>query len=348
MDGKAADSRSSGDVQGHRVHDQTDSSSVPADVPKKAAYTEFESKYWKDNFSDPQDMDCIGNAEHHAMYLKSFFAIEDMAIRSVLDVGFGLGYLTEEFYRVLQPAVVYALDPSRHATVELLKRFAPAAYAKDGCIRADTGAKGGSDKPSLLTRPTAGGIEAKKAKMKTQNVVCRSGFTILEDHKLRSGRPGRHYVLKNNPNSLSGPRCDFRIETLDAVDWARARTPYAPATLDPIDWEPLNAKPGVYHVCICTSVFQYLPDAELKEVVAALADRCYYLYMTVPTDKEFQRQVDELEFHDKAAIRTRSREFYQTLLSKHFTFLSSRILESKRHFNEDNTPFTDLLFRFKS
>ena len=96
---------------------------------------------------------------------------------------------------------------------------------------------------------------------------------------------------------------------------------------------------------ICTSVFQYLTDKELKEIIPILSKRIKYLYLTVPTNIELGRQVSELEFKDEYAIH-RTREQYQKLLRPHFTFISSRILESKDHFDDESTAFTDLLYRY--
>lgn len=95
---------------------------------------------------------------------------------------------------------------------------------------------------------------------------------------------------------------------------------------------------------ICTSVFQYLTKEELELVIPIMATRVKYLYLTVPTDKELDRQIDDLDFHDQYALR-RSRKFYQNLLSKHFTNISSKIWESKKYFDEETTLFTDLLYR---
>ena len=96
---------------------------------------------------------------------------------------------------------------------------------------------------------------------------------------------------------------------------------------------------------ICTSVFQYLTDKELKEIIPILSKRIKYLYLTVPTNIELSRQMSELEFKDEYAIH-RTREQYQKLLRPHFTFISSRILESKQQFDEETTAFTDLLYRY--
>lgn len=95
---------------------------------------------------------------------------------------------------------------------------------------------------------------------------------------------------------------------------------------------------------ICTSVFQYLSEEELNEVLPVMARMVKYLYLSVPTDYELERQVSDLEFKDEYAIR-RSKEFYRQILAPHFTLIGNRILESKVHFNEDNTFFTDYLFR---
>lgn len=95
---------------------------------------------------------------------------------------------------------------------------------------------------------------------------------------------------------------------------------------------------------ICTSVFQYLDDDALEKVVPEMSKRVKYLYFSVPTDFELKRQVSDLEFEDRFAYR-RSKTFYLNLLKPHFTIIGNRVLESKHHFNEDNTFFTDYLFR---
>lgn len=96
---------------------------------------------------------------------------------------------------------------------------------------------------------------------------------------------------------------------------------------------------------ICMSVLQYLDDAAIEACMPIIASRVQYLYLTVPTDVELQRQIDECHFKDEWAIH-RSRERYKELLSPSFTFISSRILESKALFDEVSSSFTDLLFRF--
>ena len=106
-----------------------------------------------------------------------------------------------------------------------------------------------------------------------------------------------------------------------------------------------HKKNNVFDLGLCTSVFQYLSDKDLKTIIPILARRIRFLYLTVPTDLELGRQVSELEFKDEYAIH-RTREQYQKLIRPHFTFVSSRVLESKTFFDEESTPFTDLLFRY--
>jgi len=120
----------------------------------------------------------------------------------------------------------------------------------------------------------------------------------------------------------------FKLEKIDIVSWCQSKR-----------------KIKSFDLGVCTSVFQYLSDEEIEMCLPIIAERCKYIYFSVPTDKELDRQIEDLGFKDEYAIR-RSRTKYVKMLKKHFTFISSRVLESKVHFNEENTFFTDLLYRF--
>lgn len=100
-----------------------------------------------------------------------------------------------------------------------------------------------------------------------------------------------------------------------------------------------------FDLAVCNSVFQYLSKADLEASLPILSRRVKYLYLTVPTDKELRRQVAEINFHDTWAYQ-RSRTWYLKQLRPYFTFVSSRVLESKFYFDEESTFFTDLLYRF--
>jgi hypothetical protein len=114
---------------------------------------------------------------------------------------------------------------------------------------------------------------------------------------------------------------------------------------DMMSWCRGSFKKKPFDLGICTSVFQYLTDKELKECLPILSQRIKYLYLTVPTDEELKRQILELDFKDTYALH-RTRKKYQKIIQPHFTFVSSRVLESKFFFNEKTSPLTDLLFRY--
>lgn len=95
---------------------------------------------------------------------------------------------------------------------------------------------------------------------------------------------------------------------------------------------------------ICTSVLQYVDSKDLDYIFETLSKRVKYLYLTLPTKVELERQVEEIEFYDKYAIR-RTQEEYLSYIRPHFAIVGSRILESRVFFDEQSTHCTDLLFR---
>ena len=107
----------------------------------------------------------------------------------------------------------------------------------------------------------------------------------------------------------------------------------------------LEKNKGKFDLGFCNSVFQYIATSDLEKVVPLMSKRVRYLYLTVPTDKELENQVKEHHFTDSFALK-RSRRSYQQILKRDFTFISSRLLESKFYFDEKNTHFSNLLYRF--
>ncbi|MEH0861029.1 MULTISPECIES: class I SAM-dependent methyltransferase [Halobacteriovorax] len=152
-------------------------------------------------------------------------------------------------------------------------------------------------------------------------------FKPYKAHGIEPSEHAYNIVKKRDINKI--PSTKFKLEKTDLVSWC----------------ERNKDKKKSFDLAVCTSVFQYLTDEELEYCLPILANRAKYLYLTVPTDKELDRQIEDLEFKDEYAIR-RSRTKYQKMLKPHFTFISSRLLESKVYFDETNTNFTDLLYRF--
>jgi len=212
----------------------------------------FSKEYWDKNYDDPQSMDGVGNALAHASYIKAVFELDQIDISSVIDLGFGLGYVFAEVLKQFIPHRALGIEPSRYVFEQVLERD---------------------------IRP----VESTELELK-----C------------------------------------WDIET-----WARKGGRYTDA----------------FDLGICTSVFQYLTEEQIDFVLPILAARVKYLYFSVPTNKELDRMIEEVDFDDIYAIR-RSRSFYQKKIRRYFTFISSKILESKVFFNENDTFFTDLLFRY--
>ncbi|ATH08389.1 hypothetical protein BIY24_10645 [Halobacteriovorax marinus] len=211
----------------------------------------FSKEYWEVNYSNPDEMDGIGNAANHARYIKATMDLDFVDISSVVDLGFGLGHLFEAVMKEFIPYRALGIEPSKFVYDQVKER----------------------------------------------------GIAPVESTKLK-------------------------LLNTDLLSWCKD--------------EKFSKH---FDLGICTSVFQYLSDEEVREVLPVLSKRVKYLYFSVPTNKELDRQIEDLEFKDEYAIR-RSRSWYQKEIKKHFTFVSSRILESKHHFQEENTFFTDLLFRF--
>jgi len=213
--------------------------------------SKFEKKYWDDNYSDAKSMDGIGNAKDHANYLKSFFELEMTDISSIVDLGFGYGYLFQKMMKAFIPYKAMGIEPSRYA------------------------------------------------------------FQKARTRKLRPVESTK-----------------LNLENIDLKTWCKKE----------------DSKKLSFDLGICTSVFQYIDSKDLDFIIEVLSKRTKYLYLTVPTDIELKRQVEELNFDDKYAI-SRSRKFYRKKLEKHFTNISSKLWESKYYFNEENSNFTDLLYR---
>jgi trans-aconitate methyltransferase len=164
------------------------------------------------------------------------------------------------------------------------------------------------------------------------------GYGHLFKEMMKTFIPHRAVGIEPSPYAFKKAKID-KLKPVQSTDLKLFET-------DIVSWCRLPHKKNLeFDLGICTSVFQYISDKDLKEIIPVLAQRIKYLYLTVPTDVELGRQVSELEFKDEYAIH-RTREKYQKILNPHFTFVSARVLESKVHFNEDNTSFSDLLYRF--
>lgn len=209
----------------------------------------FDEEYWNDIYAQPKIMDGVFNARIHADYLHALFALDGIEIDSILDVGFGLGYLLGAVLDRFKPRHAVGLEPSLHAFDRGQKRL--------------------------------------NAPSKTQ----------------------------------------LKLLPIDASAWCLQST-----------------KPRCFDLGICTSVFQYLSDMQIEEILPVLAERVKFLYFTVPTDLEAARLSAQYSFVDSYA-RRRTRKRYNNMLAPYFTVVGNRLLESKNYFDENNSLFTELVFR---
>lgn len=212
---------------------------------------EFGEEYWKENYSEPETMDCIGNAKQHVEYMRAAFALEHIDISSIIDLGFGYGYLFQKAMKVFIPYKACGVEPSTYA------------------------------------------------------------FNKARRRKLK---PVESTNLKLYNESIE-KWCTRSDSTRNQFDLG-----------------------------ICTSVFQYLTNEQLEFIIPVLSRRIKYLYLTVPTDKELDKQVTDLKFHDRFALR-RSRNYYHKIMKGKFVNVGNKIWESKFYHNIDSTFFSDLVYR---
>lgn len=212
--------------------------------------TDFSKHYWDEVYGQPATMDGVFNAGIHADYLHTLFTLDAIEINSVVDIGFGLGYLFDSVLKRFKPYRAVGIEPS--------------AYAFE----------------------------------RGQQVIKAPARTRL------------------------------KLMPMDVATWCS--TP---------------RKPQRFDLGICTSVLQYLSDAQIEDILPVLSERVKFLYFTVPTDVEVRRMAADYNFDDKYAGR-RSRLKYLKMLAPHFTVVSNRLLESKYHYDETNSRFSELLYRY--
>lgn len=82
----------------------------------------FDKAYWDANYSEPMTMDCIGNAKQHVRYLQSLLSLELIDVSSIVDFGFGYGYLFQAMMKAFIPYRACGIEPSLFAFEKASKR----------------------------------------------------------------------------------------------------------------------------------------------------------------------------------------------------------------------------------
>ena len=95
---------------------------MPPKIIKGPGADGFDEKYWKEYYSEPEEMDGMANAHLHAKYLKSFMSLEMVDVSSVIDFGFGLGELFKAVLKEFKPYRVQGIEPSSYAFQQMTKK----------------------------------------------------------------------------------------------------------------------------------------------------------------------------------------------------------------------------------
>ncbi|BDA80705.1 methyltransferase [Leptospira kobayashii] len=83
---------------------------------------EFDETYWSEIYGNGLDVDGSYNAKQHAQYLHTLFQLMEIPVYKIADFGFGKAILLREFVRSFAPVKVFAVDASKDAYEDLLKK----------------------------------------------------------------------------------------------------------------------------------------------------------------------------------------------------------------------------------
>ncbi|TGN14597.1 class I SAM-dependent methyltransferase [Leptospira ilyithenensis] len=82
----------------------------------------FDETYWSEIYGNGLDVDGSYNAKQHAQYLHTLFQLMEIPVYKIADFGFGKAILLREFVRSFAPVKVFAVDASKDAYEDLLKK----------------------------------------------------------------------------------------------------------------------------------------------------------------------------------------------------------------------------------
>ncbi len=86
-------------------------------------------------------------------------------------------------------------------------------------------------------------------------------------------------------------------------------------------------------LCICNSVLQYIEEEKLDSFLNKISRISKYVYLTIPTKKDFQNLKIRLNFEDKYAFQ-REKVLYKNFIQKYFRTIGTNLLESKFLIND--------------
>jgi ubiquinone/menaquinone biosynthesis C-methylase UbiE len=111
--------------------------------------------------------------------------------------------------------------------------------------------------------------------------------------------------------------------------WLR-KTNFAIYNTDFLLFDTKNLEKKPFDLSICNSVFQYIRTVkDLEECFIKLSKISKYVYLSIPTDKDYTLMKSKFDFTDRFAYQ-RTKEVYIHLIQKYFRIIGYNILESKK------------------
>jgi trans-aconitate methyltransferase len=108
------------------------------------------------------------------------------------------------------------------------------------------------------------------------------------------------------------------------------------------DFDTSHLEENPLDLVIVNSVLQYFPNKDFEFQVSRLSKICRYLYITLPTKKDYKKMRKDFDFTDPYAYE-RDVQYYRKAFQKHFDIVSYNLMESK--LRVEDTPFLYEFFR---
>jgi hypothetical protein len=134
----------------------------------------FGQEFWTRNYAEPERMDGVHNAVAHATFLRASFDVVLGEVHSVVDLGFGLGFVFQAVLEAFAPYKALGIEPSPPAFLAAQARLKPPERTK---LRLEQ-----VDLASWCARPDS-------TKTRFDLGVCTSVLQYLGDEELEAVIP---------------------------------------------------------------------------------------------------------------------------------------------------------------
>ena len=163
-------------------------------------------------------------------------------------------------------------------------------------------------------------------------------FFKLHNYQIRNiidigfgnGKLLKETITKIKPNKVIAiDISNLKTNELLKKKWLR-NTNFAVYNIDFLTFDTSNFEKKPFDLSICNSVLQYIKSIEdLELCFIKLSKISKYVYMSIPTDKDYTLMKSKLNFTDRFAFQ-RTKDLYLHLIKKYFRIISYNILENKK------------------